>query len=303
MAGQWRQPAFYKMPLFEGNWGESPDDHLQQFERYCLSNFKGGSNQFTVKFQGSLMASAKEWYHNLTPEQKVDWDALAQAFRDKFRSPNFKLECSEQLYAIRQYPRECVSAYSDRVRKLARLLDAAQGVHKRKTKQVWLRGLRPEFFMVEMNSHNRDFKACVQMALEQEYRLGGAVNQSLDLERKVHELEMRLQAVTTGDQFDCGYRPAMQNPPAEPIYGCEEEDVVANVQVNPWTSTAGIAGQANAYQQQQYQATGWQPWQGNQMGAGPAMGMGMGRGCGCFKCGGLDHMAGSCPFATCPICS
>lgn len=61
------------MPVFHGNLGEDPDEHLAQFERFYLATSKGGADQFPRHFQGSLAGSAAGWYRELDPEFKNDW--------------------------------------------------------------------------------------------------------------------------------------------------------------------------------------------------------------------------------------
>lgn len=50
MAGWSLAPFGGGMPLFNGNFGESPDDHVTHFERYCLALSKEGPEQFPRRF-------------------------------------------------------------------------------------------------------------------------------------------------------------------------------------------------------------------------------------------------------------
>lgn len=272
MADSWRNQVY---TMFEGNWGEDPDDHLSRFERFCFLSGTGGSEQFVRRFQGSLASTAEEWYRNLPAEQRNEWAPLTTVFLARFRSPTFRLDCSEKLHSVRQLATECVSAYSDSVRKLARMLGITQESQRRKVKDIWIRCLRPEFFSAELNEPDKDFEASVQLAVEQEHRMGGASGPGsvqADMQRQIQELQCNLQRMQygkTAEAPETGYKHYGAHPRAEAVSFLEEDEVVASVQAMPWPGqtqmTVGQLGPTPwppqnqpAFQNQAWQQQGWQ---------------------------------------------
>lgn len=126
-----------------------------------------------------------------------------------------------------------------------------QDAQKRKVKKVWLRGLRPEFSTPELDKGERGFEECVQMAVEQEHRMGGLNGPSsvqADLLRGVQELHcnfQRMQGRSSQDGPEPGYRHYAADSRSDPVYSQEEVDLVANVQTTPWPSAVPPPGPMN----------------------------------------------------------
>lgn len=158
------------MPEFHGNLGEDPDEHPAQFERFCLASSKGGADQFPRRFQGSLAGSVEGWFKELAADIRTDWTRLCEAFLARLRSVRFQLECEEKFLTAKQQPEKCINAYSEKIRKLARLLNYTTIAEMQKVKNVRIKGLRADCYTPEFPAPQRDFEERVSMAEDQERR-------------------------------------------------------------------------------------------------------------------------------------
>lgn len=205
-----------------------------------------------------------------------------------------------KFYSVKQEPGECISAYLERVRRLARLLNYNVPAHAVNVKNVWIGGLRGDFYSPVMTTPVRNLEECIRMAEEQEGRCRargnvGVGNQD-ELIRQLQALRCDLSrvqkrvdepAVNSAGGFQV---PLYRGPPAN-VCEMDEEEIIANVQaMGPWQANPGWAGSSVAGGQL-WQPNGWQ----NQWGGTDGMRRG------CHRCEipitSLVHVLG--PYVPC----
>lgn len=168
------------------------------------------------------------------------------------------MECQEKLHSIILITNECVNAYSDWVKRLARLLNVTNVVQMHEVKLIWLKGLRRYLFLAELTTKGQKFEECVKMAEDQEGQNADRVGTD-DLIRQMQELRCDVPRMSmqrrTDDSLSRGCCPQhFRGQQLVDMCDADDDEYVANIQ-------AGV----------QWQNPGTASWNGGMMN-GPAMG-------------------------------
>ena len=109
------------LPKFSGTSKEDPIQHLDEFQEVCTivkpSDITDEQMMLRV-FSFSLMESAKDWYHTLSPSSGTTWVALKKLFLDKYFPAIKRSQLRKQICTIEQFANESLHEYFERFNKL-----------------------------------------------------------------------------------------------------------------------------------------------------------------------------------------
>ena len=125
-----------QMPEFDGQ-GDAKR-FTADFEAYSTL-VQMNAEQKAVCFGLTLRGTARDWFYNLSPENKVTWDLLKGSFEDHYAmSPSQKLDRLTELFMPQQQPEEQPTDYIIRMRSPAREADVKEEI----VVQAIIKGLR-----------------------------------------------------------------------------------------------------------------------------------------------------------------
>ena len=106
------------------------ENWLQQFEQYAKLQ-QLTSDQYADAFAFHVTGIAQTWYVTLPDSVKINWTALKEAFRTRFKisqQARWRQECG--LYNLRQHPGQTVASF------MADILQAAGGLQLSEAQKV-----------------------------------------------------------------------------------------------------------------------------------------------------------------------
>ncbi|KAL6838811.1 hypothetical protein ACP4OV_031525 [Aristida adscensionis] len=136
------------LPVFRGDPGECPHDHLDRFDLVSRANGAATPAAAARVFPASLDADAMLWYNLVASGGEAEasppppWHDVRAAFLDFFRSPAAADRARAELRALRQRPGETVNRYHLRMQGiLRRCLNGGLDVSEGELKDAFLDGL------------------------------------------------------------------------------------------------------------------------------------------------------------------
>lgn len=134
------------MPIFHGLPGQSPYDHLMEFEQSCSTVQPQGlpANELRLRiFPFTLKDTARKWLHKLAPRSITTWVQLQETFLAKYFPPSRAAKVRNDLVSFHQHPGESFYESWERFKDLE-MSCPHHGLEKWFLVDLFYRGLSPE---------------------------------------------------------------------------------------------------------------------------------------------------------------
>ena len=134
------------MPIFHGLPGQSPYDHLMEFEQSCSTVQPQGLSADELRlriFPFTLKDTARKWLQKLAPRSITTWVQLQEAFLSKYFPPSRAARVRSVLVSFHQHPSESFYESWERFKDLE-MSCPHHGLEKWFLVDLFYRGLSPE---------------------------------------------------------------------------------------------------------------------------------------------------------------
>lgn len=134
------------MPILHGLPGQSPYDHLMEFEQSCSTVQPQGLTADELRlriFPFTLKDAARKWLHKLAPQSITTWIQLQEIFLAKYFPPSRAAKVRSDLVSFHQHPGESFFESWERFKDLE-MSCPHHGLEKWFLIDLFYRGLSPE---------------------------------------------------------------------------------------------------------------------------------------------------------------